>query len=106
MTPEELAARLDPSRMRGLRERLMTRIVITVEGAAKVRAPVRTGTLRRSITHAVEAAGERGVVGTSVSYAPFVHRRRPFLTEGLAASRDSIQAELAAFGMAFLGGDG
>lgn len=110
MTPEELASRLDPSRMAALRQRLMNRIVILVEAESKRATPVRTGTLRRSITHRVEASGERGVIGTNVRYARFVHygtRRmqgRPFFEQGLAASRDSIDQMLQEFGMDFLGG--
>lgn len=94
MKPEELAHRLTTEKLD--KQRLMSRIVITVEGQTKRRTPVRTGNLRRSITHRVERAGERGVVGTNISYAVFVHEgtrfmeAQPFLEEGLAASRATI----------------
>ncbi len=52
---------------------LMTRLTLTVEAEAKRRVPVRTGTLRRSITSAVENAGQRGRVGTNLRYAVAVH---------------------------------
>lgn len=43
---------------------------LLVENEAKQRCPVGTGDLRNSITHEVE--GNEGVVGTNVSYAPYV----------------------------------
>ena len=43
---------------------------LLVENDAKVRCPVDEGNLRRSITHEVD--GNTGIVGTNVSYAPYV----------------------------------
>lgn len=43
---------------------------LLVENDAKVRCPVDQGNLRRSITHEVE--DNKGIVGTNVSYAPYV----------------------------------
>lgn len=64
----------DPAKVsRTLAERLMSRLVLTVEAEAKRQVPVRTGTLRRSITSVVESAGERGRVGTNLRYALWVH---------------------------------
>lgn len=51
----------------------MTRCVLVVEGVARREAPVKRGTLRRSITSRVEAGGDRGIVGTNLSYARPVH---------------------------------
>jgi hypothetical protein len=51
----------------------MSRLVLTVEAEAKRQVPVRTGTLRRSITSVVESAGERGRVGSNLRYALWVH---------------------------------
>ena len=106
-TPEQIAAGLDPSKLQAKLRRLMTRIVIKVETESKRVTPVRTGNLRRSITHAVEDSGRRGIVGTNVRYAPHVHGGargrpgRPFLTKGLAASRDSIEQWLVEAGNEF-----
>jgi HK97 gp10 family phage protein len=49
--------------------------VLLIENRGKANAPVKTGTLRRSITHQVGGAGGsvRGIVGTSVPYAKYVH---------------------------------
>jgi HK97 gp10 family phage protein len=98
MKPEELARRFQTETLDKVK--LMSRITLTVEANTKPRVPVDTGTLRRSITHRVERAGERGVVGTNVNYAVYVHegtwkmRGRPFLEQGLAASRATIDQML------------
>jgi HK97 gp10 family phage protein len=49
--------------------------VLLVENSGKANAPVKTGTLRRSITSQVRGAGGSvsGIVGTNVPYAKFVH---------------------------------
>ncbi|HEU4328066.1 MAG TPA: hypothetical protein VFS21_33325 [Roseiflexaceae bacterium] len=93
------AAALDPGNLDLVR--LMSRIVLTVEGGSKRETPVRTGHLRRSETSRVERAGERGVIGTNVKYAPFVHRRVPFFRLGLATSRATIDDMLAETGQQF-----
>lgn len=51
------------------REKLELSCVI-VERGAKIHCPVRTGTLRRSITHEVE--GNVGRIGTNVRYGKWV----------------------------------
>ncbi len=45
---------------------------IGVEGAAKRRAPAKTGNLRNSITHVIREGEMTGYVGTNVPYAPYV----------------------------------
>lgn len=55
----------------------MTRATLVVERAAKKNAPVDTGRLRSSITHAVRTTGLinptiQGIVGTNVKYAPYM----------------------------------
>lgn len=54
------------------------RSALAIEGLAKRYAPVDTGTLRRSITHAVTplAGGVRAVAGTNVPYAEAVEKGR------------------------------
>lgn len=51
----------------------MQRVVLLVEAQARREAPVRKGTLRRSITSRVERGGDRGIVGTNLVYARRVH---------------------------------
>ncbi|MCM1328833.1 MAG: HK97 gp10 family phage protein [Ruminococcus sp.] len=48
----------------------LTAIGMTAEGYAKEETPVNLGTLRNSITHAVD--GDSVVIGTNVEYAAFV----------------------------------
>lgn len=132
MRVHDLLTRLES--LAALQAALLSRIALTVEGAAKKEAPVKTGTLRRSITHSVEATKLRARIGTNISYARAVHdgvrattitakdrngrrgylkfkiggrtlyrptvhiparKGNPFLTRGLAVSRDSITRILA-----------
>lgn len=51
----------------------MQRAVLAAEAESKRQAPVKSGTLRRSLTSRVEAGGKRGVVGTNIQYARAVH---------------------------------
>lgn len=56
--------------------KVMERAVLVVERDAKKNAPVDTGRLRSSITHAVQTTSAfmprlQGIVGTSVMYAPY-----------------------------------
>lgn len=81
---------------------ILTKVGFIVEGAAKRRTPVDTGTLRRSITSRTE--GNAAYVGSAVVYAPFVHggtrfmAGRPFLEEGIEDSRSQIEGYLSEFG--------
>lgn len=73
--------------------RWLAKIAALVETAAKGQTPVDTGRLRSSITWVVlvDAKGLVAVIGTSISYAIFVHNGtryvigRPFLVNGLRA---------------------
>jgi len=79
-------------------EQGVQRAALLVEGRAKEKAPVRTGTLRRSITSVVLKEGNQvvGVIGTNVRYAPYVElgvRRsaaRPYLVPALQESAEEI----------------
>lgn len=51
----------------------MSRVVLQGEALMKRETPVKTGTLRRSITSKVEQGGNRGVIGTNLTYARAVH---------------------------------
>lgn len=102
MTPDELAAKLKAHPFADVREQLMQKITFIAQAHAQERTPVRTGTLRRSETTRVEAGGLRGYIGTNVVYAPFVHARTPFFSEGIADSRPEIDKLLQAAGDDFL----
>ncbi len=53
----------------------MRATVLVVEAQGKATSPVKTGTLRRSITNQVSGGGGAvvGIVGTNVPYAIYVH---------------------------------
>lgn len=91
MTPEDLVRRLGPDAVAEFKRALMSRIVLTVEANVKRVTPVRTGTLRRSITSRVMAAGERGAVGTNLNYARPVNTRRRYMERGLEDSRAAVE---------------
>lgn len=82
------------------KQKLMSRIVLTVQGNSQRVTPVLTGNLKRTETTRVESSGDRGVVGTNANYARFVHdgtrrmKARPFFTQGMAASRGTIDSLL------------
>ncbi|HEU5013955.1 MAG TPA: HK97 gp10 family phage protein [Roseiflexaceae bacterium] len=73
MTPDQFANRFTGAALKAELTQAMQRIVLTGEGYAKAEAPVKRGTLRRSITSRVEAGGRRGVIGTNLRYARPVH---------------------------------
>lgn len=70
-----------------------------IEADAKARAPVLTGTLRRSI-HGEMEGDLRGIVGTDLDYAATVEygsrfqNAQPYLTPALDAARPRFQREL------------
>ena len=77
-----------------IRERL-TIAALMVERTAKQLCPVRTGTLKRSITHMVEK--RRALVGSNVEYAPYVEMgtvkmtARPYLRPALESNMQKIK---------------
>lgn len=68
---------------------------LLVERSAKENCPVKTGTLRRSITRRVGKRKAR--VGSNVEYAPFVEMgtrkmpAQPYLRPALESNRDRIK---------------
>jgi hypothetical protein len=92
---------LDPAGLQTPLAKAMTRIVVAAEGNVRRVTRVRSGTLRRSWTHLVEATGKRGIVGTNVAYAPF--QRNDPLGEGWDQTKTELPAILGEAGAAFLG---
>jgi HK97 gp10 family phage protein len=98
---DKVMRNLSPAQIEAPKRRFLTRIALIVERAAKRRAPVKTGHLRRSITHRVER--DRAIVGTNVKYAPYQElgtrfiRPRAFLSGGLQASQGAIRTEVNRF---------
>lgn len=101
-TPDQFADKLG-SAFDARKLRLMQRVVLAVEGEVKQVTPVRTGTLRRSITSRVEKGGDRGIVGTSVIYARVVNTRSRYLERGLENAQPTIGRLLEEEGAALWG---
>lgn len=102
-------------KIRSAVNREVVRSALNIQGAAKRNAPVDTGRLRNSIAAADSEAllSENGegrlsadtteaVIGTRVSYAPFVEfgtrhqEAQPFLVSAWEAERDAFARRLAA----------
>lgn len=84
-------------KMKQRRERTIKQIAVFVEVEAKLRAPVSTGNLRRSITH--ETQSDKAYIGTNVEYAPYVEfgvaskniPAQPYLRPAIEENRDKIR---------------
>ncbi len=66
-----------------------------VERTAKQIVPIKTGTLKRSITHVTQKT--KAIVGSNLSYAPHIemgttkHAAQPYLRPALMANIDKIK---------------
>lgn len=67
-------------------QRIISKVALTVERYGKMYSPVRTG-LMRSTIYPVDINQSNAWVGPKVEYAPFVHRRVPFM---FAARQDTV----------------
>lgn len=63
-----------------------------IDADAKLNCPVRTGTLRRSITHEVTQDGSitTGAVGSNVEYAPYVELKKHFFEGAIDKNQNTI----------------
>lgn len=76
-TPEEIASKLNSLFEPGgegytALSGALDRACIFVAGEARRKAPVKSGTLRNSITHVVKMEETTGYIGSSIPYAPYV----------------------------------
>ncbi|MBW7649789.1 HK97-gp10 family putative phage morphogenesis protein [Anoxybacillus sp. ST4] len=88
-------------KMRERREKTIKEIAIFVEAEAKLRAPVKTGHLRRSISHETENSEtqSKAYIGTNVEYAPYVEfgvaskniKPQPYLRPAIEENKDKIK---------------
>jgi len=75
----------------------LAEIGFLVEAEAKLRTPVLSGTLKRSITSVVDNSDKSVVIGTNVEYASYVEKgtsrqkAKPYLTPAAEDSKDLIQ---------------
>lgn len=65
-----------------------------LEADSKLNCPVRTGTLKRSITHEVSQDEDSiiGAVGSNVEYAPYVEWRKKFFSETIDKDQGEIES--------------
>jgi hypothetical protein len=78
------------------RERAVEEVCIMVEADAKLLAPVATGMLKRSITHAVKSENKstQGSVGTTVEYAVYAERKKPYLEPAVDQNKENIKRKI------------
>jgi len=81
---------------RRISQKLVT-AALMVEATAKQTVPVLTGALKRSITHEPEVPKREVLVGSNLTYAPFVElgtsrmSARPYLRPALEANMPAIR---------------
>lgn len=102
---DELVRITNPERAQAVIRRSLKRIGLIVERESKKVTPVKSGTLKRSIT-SVMIGDDSVAIGTSVKYGLYVHEGtrkadgssrmpgRPFLTWGIENGSQRIQDEL------------
>lgn len=78
--------------MQKRRKRAVEEVVLMVEADSKMLCPVDTGTLRRSITHDVKSDDKKtqGSVGSSVEYAYWAERKKPYLEPAVDQNKENI----------------
>lgn len=84
-------------RMKQLRHKAVTEACLMVEADSKLLAPVKTGTLKRSITHDVKSDENKtaGSVGSNVEYAYWAERNQPYLEPAVDKNLESIKRKMA-----------
>ena len=88
-------------KMRERREKTIREIAVFVGAEAKLRTPVKTGHLRRSISHEIQSDENtsKAYIGTNVEYAPYVEfgvaskniPAQPYLRPAIEENRDKIR---------------
>lgn len=74
-------------------KKAMQESMFMIQADAQLNTPVRTGTLRRSITNEVIEDDDKitGVVGTAVEYAPFAELKKNFLQDAIDKNLPELQ---------------
>lgn len=70
---------------------------LMVEADARQLSPIKTGTLKRSITHAVKSDDKKttGAVGSNVEYAYWAERHTPYLEPAVDMNLEQIKRKMA-----------
>jgi len=81
---DKALAALDPKMLDAPLRELLTKAALRIEADAKANAPADSGQLRRTITHQVDQSEPplEAVVGTNLSYAPYMEYGTGLLAEG------------------------
>lgn len=81
-------------------KKIMEESCLMIEADGKLNCPVKTGTLRRSITHEVEQDDSTitGLVGSNVEYAPYVELKKHFLEQAADKNKNEITEKFKAMG--------
>lgn len=85
------------SDMRKRREKAVEEAIIMIEADAKLLSRVKTGNLRRSITHETHHDDSKsiGAVGSNVEYAAIEEYRTGFLSEATDINLERIRLKIA-----------
>lgn len=76
----------------------LSAIGLFVEAESKLRTPVKTGHLKRSITHKLNESEKSVSIGTNVSYAAYVElstsktKAQPYLMPAVTENKDKLKA--------------
>lgn len=92
MTPEQLADRLSKAAQElDKPEKLLASVGRVVRPQIVREAPKRTGELARRVFVRTVPSSKRLSMGSSASYAVYVHARNAFITRGVAKARGEIE---------------
>lgn len=87
----------EKDRIKKLRHKAMGEACLMIEADSRLLAPVKTGTLKRSITHDVKSDDTKtvGRVGSGVEYAYWASRHTPYLEPALEQNIEKIRRRIA-----------
>jgi len=79
------------------REKAVLESLLMIEADAKLMCPVKTGTLKRSITHAVKTEENvtKGSVGSNVEYAYWAEKHQAYLEPAVDQNLENIKRKIA-----------
>ncbi|MBZ4664465.1 MAG: hypothetical protein JG776_2183 [Caloramator sp.] len=84
-------------RIKKAREKAVLESLLIVEADAKLLCPVFTGTLKRSLTHAVKTEENitKGSIGSNVEYAYWAEKHQPYLEPAVDQNLENIKRKIA-----------
>lgn len=84
-------------RIKKAKEKAVLESLLMIEADAKMLCPVKTGTLKRSITHAVktEENATKGSVGSNVEYAYWAEKHQAYLEPAVDMNLENIKRKIA-----------